>query len=365
MNFNNNVIIDKNYVYYFFIAKYIANNIDDEEIKQIVDKLSKRLFREQYASIIMFVTHLSKNKWIIGSLLNNAEEIFKEECIMKLEDDISSVNNLITKLPTDVIKQINIEKERDIKIEEQEKIEQMEREFDDEVINYSHFSLEDDVSSIDVLAKANLAFKTIDLLGQVAKKYWGELDAKIKYNIVYTTYSLGLRSLSLYFKLINESHKDIAEYISSRIVEKYIKNSTKEWNVSLNKDLVKKISTNLIITLCYLSSWGVIKRIANSIGYDQLNLTFKNVLNDNQYNSYKLIDLAIELSQKGIPIDEIKEYSSSMKDNNMCLKLLRDLAIDHLYMFDVTYERKSQLESYLGIKIHQQQFIQGSSKIKK
>ena len=365
IHFNNTVKIDKNYVYYFFIAKYIANNIDDERIKAVVSKLNKRLFREQYSSIIMFVTHLSKNKWIIQNLLSNANDIFKDESPLHLEADINRINSLILELPKQVIEQIDTKKERSDKKEEEEKLEQIQKEFDTDEVNYAHFSLEDDLSSIDIIAKMNLAMKTIDILGQIAKKYWGELDSDTKYKLVLTTYNLGLRSLGLYFRLLEENHTDIADYITTQIIEKHIKNSVKEWDASLNKKTIEQVTNNIIIGLCYFSSWGIVKRISNSIGYEQLNLTFKKVLSDNAYNSYKLIDFAIELNQKGIPMKLIEEYSKSMQNNKMCFKLLQDLAIDHMYMFEVSYSNKSQIQEHLKIDIQKQRYIQGSSQVMK
>ena len=54
---NNGVFIKEKYVYYFFVAKYIANEIaNKQEIKQLVTKMCERVFRDEYASIIMFVT---------------------------------------------------------------------------------------------------------------------------------------------------------------------------------------------------------------------------------------------------------------------------------------------------------------------
>lgn len=42
----------------------------------------------------------------------------------------------------------------------------------------------------------NLALKSIDLLGQLGIKYWGELESGDKFEIVSAAYKLGLRTLS-------------------------------------------------------------------------------------------------------------------------------------------------------------------------
>src|SRR5690554_3542931 len=70
---NSRVYIKEKYIYYFFVAKYIANEIaNKQEIKELVSKLCYRVFRDEYASIIMFVTHLSKDNFIISELIRIA-----------------------------------------------------------------------------------------------------------------------------------------------------------------------------------------------------------------------------------------------------------------------------------------------------
>lgn len=365
LTFNSIVNINQKYVYYFFVAKYISINISRSDIRNLIDNLVERVFRDEYANIIMFVTHLTKDEYVINAILKNSEEIFKNYTEAKLEDDINSINSLISEVPKKIIGVIDIKQERNKKLLEEDELENKQKEFDNDDINYSNFSLEDDINGIDIIARMNLAFKTIDILGQITKKYWGELTGPQKYNLVDQTYKLGLRTLSMCLNTISRNQDDIVEYLKEQIVNKYAKEESYKINNSLSPEKIRTTSNNFIIGICYLASWGTIKRISNSLSYDKLQITFNRVLEKNNYNSYKLISLSNDLTCKGIPMKILETYSTEFRNNKMCFKLLQDLVVDHMYMFDISYKKKLQISSFLDININKQRYINGSSQIKR
>ena len=363
--FDNSVSVGEKYIYYFFVAKYIANNIDKKEIQEVVTKLCDRIFNKEYSNIIMFVTHLSKHDWIIQTLLKNASNIFDTYKESLLENDIKSINDLIHDIPTQVIQTIDVDKERNTQLKLQTELEERQNEFDKDEVNYADFSLDDDVSEIDLVAKMNLAVKTIDILGQIAIKYWGELDKDTKYQIVEATYSVGLRTLSMYLTTMSDNKKELIEYISNVIIEDRLKKESRQWTLNdIDRDKVKEISIKYILSLSFLSSWAIINRVSYAVGDNRLMPTFEKILANHPQNSYKLINQSIALSYPSINIDTIKAYSYDMRSNPMCFKLLQNLVVRHLYMFDEDYKVKSQLEAFLKIKIGNQLYIQGSSKEK-
>lgn len=361
--FNNDVRVSQNYIYYFFVAKYISNHIDDDIIKDVVRKLCERIFKEEYANIIMFVTHLSKNSWIIRTLLDNASRIFPNSTICKLEQDIKPLNELMSDLTSRVIGFIDVDKERNKELAREAELEEKQKEFDNDDTNYAQFSLDDDINEIDLFAQMNLAVKSIDILGQIAIKYWGELEATTKYEIVETAYNIGLRTLGLYLAEMSKNKDDLAEYIANVIIEKYSEKNRAQ--ITLKKEEIKTESLTYIAFLSYILSFAIITRISNSVGDDRLGKTFEKILEANPYNSYKLINLSINLNYPGLPMSNIEQYSKDMQDNIMCKRLLQDLVINHLYKFDVDYKNKNKISSLLGIRIQDQLYIQESSQIKR
>ncbi len=336
--------IVQRYVYFFFVAKFISNNISkDDSIKQLVSKLIKRAFRNEYASILMFITHLSKDEWIVNELVDQANSIFQNVEPCKMEDDLEIVNNLITEIPKKIVGIIDISNERDKQLEYEAAIEADETKFDNDNINYQEFGLDDDVSEIDVIAIFNLAMKTIDLLGEVAKKYWGGLLAEDKYNLVLASYNLGLRALHHYLDIMNTNRDELVNYIKKQVAEKYMKDNMTTWSADNNKAEVKDVSDGLLFQFAFLASWVFIRRVSSAVGYDKLNLTYEEILNKFSSNSYKLIDLSIDLNYNEIDIERIEEYKQIMKKNHMSYMMLRELSLYHLYLFDDGYKKRQQV----------------------
>lgn len=357
------VQVKEKYIYYFFVAKYIATNISKPEIKDLIGKMSSRIFRDEYASIMMFVTHLSKDVIIIQDLLEKANSLFSDIPICKLEEDVNKVNDLIESIPEQVLELINVDERRKeaLEVEEDDEKEQIERRLDREPPSFDDIGLDDDCSHIDIYARITLALKTIDILGQIARKYWGELDGDKKLEIVSATYNLGLRTLGFYLDLLQQNSEQIVKHIKELITEKHIRDK-----FTLEKN-IEETARNYLFRLCFLSSFGLTKRVSNSIGYDRLKNSFEKALEANPLNSVKLIDLSIKLGYSSIKsqVETIEEHGVTLKTNKLGFMVLRSLAIDHLYMFDTDYKTRAKLFQILKISEKEQLIIDATSKVKK
>lgn len=359
------VKIVQRYVYYFFVAKYISNNIShNDDIKELVQKLIQRAFRNEYASILMFITHLSKDEWIVNALVEHANKIFQDVEPCRMEDDLAVINNLITEIPKKIVGVINVADERQKQLQYETAIESEEQKFDNESINYQYFGLDDDISQIDVIARFNLAMKTIDLLGEVTKKYWGGMLAEDKYNLVLASYNLGLRALHHYLNIMKDNSEELTNYIKKQVAERYVKDNMTEWSADLNKQEVKKVSDGLLFQYAFLASWVFIKRVSSAVGYDKLNLTYAEIMKNYHANSYKLIDLSIDLNYNEIDIERIEDYKKQMEKNHMSLMMLRELTLHHLYLFDDGYQKRQQVFQLFNVESSRQMKI-STSKIER
>jgi len=167
------------YIYYFFVAKYFSNNIQQEEIKQKISEMCKRLYKEEFANIIMFSIHHSQDPFILEEILENAKTYFSEFEIIKFEKDVSTINTLLDEIPKLVLHQIDVKENRERKLQIQDEIELSEKQNSND-----HFTdleqQEEDNDELDIILKLNVAFKTIEILGQVLKNYYGSLEGKTK-----------------------------------------------------------------------------------------------------------------------------------------------------------------------------------------
>ena len=358
--FNHNVHVKEKYIYYFFVAKYLADNINnDPDVKSIISKMSIRIFRDDYANIILFITHLSKDKFIIDELINNANSIFSHIKPTNLGEDINAINKLVESIPKQVLEQVDVESKREAELIEQEESERNEREYENEKTSYNYFGLDDDITEIDFLAWLTMAFKTIDILGQIAKKHWGDMDGVLKMKLINSTYNLGLRFLGYYLQLLQTNSDEIVDHLTKVFNSKNFKD-----NYSLKKSIEEE-TKNYLFRLCFMATFGTTKRVSNSISDVELKLSFARVLEENPNNAVMLIDIAIKLIYSGLPIEQIKELKELMGKNNLCTMVLQNLVIDHSNMFEISHIERSQINSIFGLEIKEQLLIDNTSKIKR
>ncbi|MCK7555809.1 ATP-binding protein [Chitinophaga sedimenti] len=347
------------YIYYFFVAKYFSDNIDDAHVKELIDRMAERMYRDEYSNIILFLTHQSKNPYIIEKLLEKAKLIFSEDDMALLEDDVNFINDLQSTLPELVYQNIDVDEARDEDLLEQEALDKIEREFETNRKEDVDYDLNEDVNSINTLALLTKAMRTISIIGLITKKNWGEIVGKDKLRLAEETFGLGLRTLGHHFKMVKNSELDIVDHVKSLIHKRFIREK-------LNKLDIQNITKNFIFTLCATSTFGVLKNIINSIGSEKLSKTFQELIERYPNNSYKLAKLGIELAHfDGFPYQQLEQLKIQNEKNPLAFATIQNLVVDYLHMYDVAIERKQQICALLNIKIQEQRAIGSTSLVKK
>lgn len=159
---------------------------------------------------------------------------------------------------------------------------------------------------------------------------------------------MGLRFLSYYLQLLQKNTDEFVEHLT-----KIFNNKSFKTQSSLKKSIEEE-TKDFLFRLCYLATFGTTKRISSAVSDTELKLTFNKVLQENPYNSIKLIDLSIKLIHSGLPIEHIKELKELMERNNLCTMVLQNLVIDHSFLYEITHKERSQINSIFGTDIKEQ-----------
>jgi hypothetical protein len=355
---NDFVYISYNYIYYYYVANYISNKIDEPKIKELIIKLIERLYVEEFSGIIVFISQLNSNPFILDKLEEFTNKYFDEFSPAKLSDDISDIDNLIKNIPKLILEDKGIEERRKIEIKKRDEAEKREKKADEEYLS-KEFDIDEDLTSISLLNKFIRAIKTFEIFGQVIKKNWGAFDGPKKQLYVSTTFNLSMRILSGYFSYIKSNEKHLVEYIYYVADKREI----------TNKSEIEKLAKGMIFQMSTMTSFGLIKRVSNAISHKQLKETFNDVVNVNPTNSNKLIRLAIMMDHFGVlPTDEISHLLNKDKGFNKYFIpkiLLRNFVHQYLHMYPIPYDERNRICNIVGITIEEQRLIQGSSKEKK
>jgi len=369
LNVNSHIYFYPKYVYYFFVAKYLANNLNSHDerkasdSREIISKLSKRLYHNEFSSIIIFLTHLSKDKFIINELLANSSKIFDEFTVTKLEEDVKEINDLIEDIPEKVLRLITVNKAREEQLNFQEEVSLAEQELlQQENENICHY--DDDLMDINFFEQLTLAMNTIEILGQIAKKYWGEIDGNLKLKIATETYFLGLRTMSMSTKIILNNQDVLISLLKSSLEKKIVKDKHILSDFEL-REHVKSDANQYLFNIAFLMNYGMIKRISNSIGSKKISGTLSKIVESHPYNSVKLIDVSVKLDYRySFPWEEL-ENKDYITPNRISYLIKQSLITHYLYMYETDRDKKIKIAEKFGIKVKDQLIIDNTSREKR
>jgi hypothetical protein len=341
-----------NYIYYFYVAKYISDNMEkrgkSEQIKEQIDKLIKRLYVSEFANIIIFLIHHSKTRAenIIDKILNEAKEIFSETLPATLsKNELSKINELVTEEIQLIIEDKNPHEHRENALQIKDEVNESEEENN---IEYSTPSYNEDIKELDIFGKINLSIKLMEIIGQIAKNYYGSLTKHDKNILLLETCSLGLRNLNLFIKQFSE-YRDL--------LEKEIQDKIEKKNITSRQE-IEKISRKIIFDFTELICIHFVKKISSNIASKNLFEDIESLSLDNE--AMKLIHIAIKLDfSNGLNKEKItllnQEFTNS--NNSIAKELLRFLVVEHLYKFDIEFKKKQEICDKLKIGISTQKNI--------
>ena len=158
------------YMYYYFVARYFRDHITEDEIRKHIQHLSERLHHTESANIIIFLCYLSKDPFILSMLLDASKKLFTSYHECDLIHDTKSISNSIPDLPRIVLEEKDIEENRKKILLEQDEIDG--NQDDSPETKIGEEKADKDLQEI---LQVNVAFKTIQILGQLLRNFPGSL----------------------------------------------------------------------------------------------------------------------------------------------------------------------------------------------
>jgi len=329
------------YIYYFFAARKIAESYsNDSEIRAIFSSILNGLHREDYANIVVFITHHSKEPWVtenissvLGTLFSNQQET------MLTKEELSFMDDFIGQIPDIVLETKEVEKER-------ARINQRKDELDRfEECNKDKSKIESDDVPKDILSSINKTFKGMDVAGQIVKNRHASLTRDTLYDLAQNGTATGLRFLDYFISISDATKVEIVN-----VVKNLIEESPTISDAEIN-DHAKKMYYHMI----YGVVSSVVRKIASSVGSKEAFEIYKSLEENSNSPAITLIRQSIDLQfNRKLDTDEISKTVYKLKDNSVCTRILKEIVVQHTYMFPVDYRVKQKLEHLLGISTQRQ-----------
>jgi hypothetical protein len=335
--------------YCYFVARYFYEHVGDGSIslRAELNDITDKLVYDDFTCIVMFFLYLTRDPALIERLLANAASIYADTEPSNLEDDVAFINKLLSDKPeklvlpsTDIA--ANRERFRLQQDEAEGRVPETEYRAHEQRVAYGE--------GLDEIVKVHIALQSIRVMGEVLRNFPGVLTAEPKYRLTEASYLLGLRTLGRFLKLA-DTQRETLRVIFGRVF--------KERHPLATDEETARSADQALIWLTGAASYGIVKRICNSVGLQDLELTFEDVKAAyKDRTSVRLIHLAIRLEHfRGAPEAEIYEIERSLGKNHFAYKLLRDLVAEFLLLHNTDSRVLQRLGKQFEIKTSDPRFL--------
>lgn len=314
------------YVYYFFIAKHLADNISDDESISIVESLVGTLHKRKSMDILMFLTHHSKESSILDKIIDRSSNLFSEYQPADLDVGAYFLEAIVDRLPEVAFKKVDPHEYRRELGDIQDDRSEGKSPEDDDHIDSEH----SDPQGINkFIYDFNVTFKSLELLGQLSRNYYGSLKVNQKEKLLNEAIKAPLRAIESILQIFRDNPQRAIDMVESRLSEEL---SSSEVSDEELKDFARQVLFEIIRGITF----HIIKKISASIGSKSLTPVIESISNKENTNALKLIELSVklDLGSHGA-IDDLKRMSYDFKDNALALTVLKSMVAHYLYMFEL------------------------------
>ena len=329
------------YLYYFFVAKYLAEHIEDSEIKKEIKKIMNNLHVNENAYIAIFIAHHSRNIKILEEIKNNALCLFdKYKPATLTKDEVKFFDKQADIIVKAVLPPANTapEKERVNRLKNQDKLEQSQKDVEQK----------EDIDKEDSLEiELRRAIKTVEVMGRIIKNRAGSLEKTKLEEIFKEAMYVHLRVLSSFFEVIKseDEQKAIIDFVSERL-RKIIEEKKKK----PSEEKLKRISRIIFWNFNFFVVYGITDKIIHSLGSDKLTEIVKKVCDEVNIPASFIVRHGILMwYNKNLKIDEITKRIKVKDFSEIAKRMMKLMVVNHCSLHLINYKDRQRIENKLGI----------------
>jgi len=275
------------YIFYYFAGRYIAYNLKEKDVQEMVECMSAKLYNETYGNIIIFVCHFSGSSEVIDNVLLNAYATLdsyqpfdfgkKNPIFNEIKDAIEAL------IPSTIANNENVTVNKEKALIHLDEIG-----INDGIVNDGEDIIEDEITEKErEMASVISALKTIEVLGQILQNYPVAIEGTEKIEIINEMHKLGMRSIEAIIKTMGYLEKELIEYIIERA-----KNEKK----NILREDVERETHRFINILISGMSQGMVHQVAVSLNSEHILPVARQTLESDQSISSKLILVDLKMN---------------------------------------------------------------------
>lgn len=327
------------YAYYFFLGKYLAENLTNESVALALANWYRTLHRRESANAILFLSHHKSDAGVLQELLRILKGCFEGTPPLELNGDVDAINQLVERSSKLLLPPGKIDENQQKALRAADKddrvTERVERDDEAEGKDFDDATAE--------VSVATLAFRASNLLGQIVKNNYGSLERPVKQEVIKEVFAAPLRML----------RASIAHFTSDpETLLEEIQRSLRKSMPEVKEERLEKIAKRLVFHFIGMVCSGVIMRAAQMVASDKLLADVARVVEANPARSFMLAEAAAQVVRPGdLNVGKLTKLAAQLKGNPFAFTLLQTLAAYRIYMYHTTEEEKQQLCSSLDISM--------------
>lgn len=326
-----------NYILYFLAAKKISDIIHTAEGKQIINDLFKEMHLERNASVLVLITHHSKDITFIEESVINSMMILESINPITLEQNdpfYQEIYELAEGIKDDILISDNSPKEERAKMLSVQDHRQ-----------HIHQTAEMDTATTEseealkFILPFKTAFRSIEIVGQIIKNRKGSLPKNQLMSMIQELYTTGFRTINYSVNLFANAKEGIIEQIRTDVKDDH------------NKAEIEAKVLKFFKVMCLEMCFNVFGKVTHAVGNKDLRVIFGDVSRSMGTPAAKILTFGINSYYGTITPEELRELTDQFKDNIVALALLRGRVKHYVYNREVTYKTKQQFASILKMQL--------------
>jgi len=349
---NSNIIQEKDgglkfgykYILYYLSAKKISDILHKPEGKAIIKKLFADVHEEKNASILVFVTHHSKDISFIEESLINSMIILDKIAPITLEKNdpfYDSIKGLAEEVKNDVLYiHKNPQKERQRALEKIDKSEREIVKMEKEIKSQTESNVELLEETKKMVLPFQQSFRSIEIVGQIIRNRKGSLHKNQLQDMIKEIYTTGFRTVGFMSELINSDREEIIDAMVEELDEQ-----------DMSKSEVESRVNELIQILCLQTCLNVFSKLMHSVGNKDLKDIYNKVALEMGTPAAKLVSFSINSYYGTFSINELKEVEKELKGNIVALNILKARVKSYVYNRNLDFKTKQQIAEVLNMTL--------------
>jgi SpoVK/Ycf46/Vps4 family AAA+-type ATPase len=329
--------------YYFFVAKALADNLDEDAVFEKISHILNNLHVDENAYIAIFLIHHSKNTRLFDEIERISLSLFREYVPVSLtKEEMRFFDDEMHKIVKAVLPPDNIStamnREKLLKLKDD--LEQSSNQISEE---------EQEVENEQVIADFRKTIKTVEVMGCIIRNRAGSLQKSKLREIFSDAMNAQLRLLSSLVETMksDDEQKKFIELISKKLSQ--IDEERVHYK-KLTEEESRKMAETFYWNINFIIVYGLIAKIIQSLGSENL-IGISNFVCDKENTpATMLIKYGILIKyQKNLPLEELKKRITSDDFSELANRSLAHMIVSFCALNPGGSRMKQQIQSVLGI----------------